>query len=191
MTKDNEAYQQELEKKEKEIKELQRKFDALQIEYDHQLETAKNNENLLSFYKNQSESKASNDEAENQIKDLEVKRLMAESKNEENEETIKELNEELNKLTEEYKQLTEDKKDLNDTHDKLLNMLTEKEVENKELKEKIEGSKTEEKPSIDELNELKDTLQNLEEEYELYKIDSDSQINYQKKKKNYNVQSMI
>ena len=37
---------------------------------------------------------------------------------------------------------------------------------NKELKEKIEGSKTEEKPSIDELNELKDTLQNLEEEYE-------------------------
>ena len=191
MAKDNEAYQQELEKKEKEIKELQRKFDALQIEYDHQLETAKNNENLLSFYKNQSESKASNDEAENQIKDLEVKRLMAESKNEANEETIKELNEELNKLTEEYKQLTEDKKDLNDTHDKLLNMLTEKEVENKELKEKIEGSKTEEKPSIDELNELKDTLQNLEEEYELYKIDSDSQINYQKKKKNYNVQSMI
>lgn len=93
MTKDNEAYQQELEKKEKEIKELQRKFDALQIEYDHQLETAKNNENLLSFYKNQSESKASNDEAENQIKDLEVK-----------------------------------------------------------------------------LNELKDTLQNLEEEYELYKM---------------------
>ena len=77
------------------------------------------------------------------------------------------------------------------THDKLLNMLTEKEVENKELKEKIEESKTEEKPSIDELNELKDTLQNLEEEYELYKIDSDSQINYQKKKKNYNVQSMI
>ena len=101
------------------------------------------------------------------------------------------MNEELNKLTEENKQLTEDKKDLNDTHDKLLNMLTEKEVENKELKEKIEGSKTEEKPSIDELNELKDTLQNLEEEYELYKIDSDSQINYQKKKKNYNVQSMI
>ena len=191
MTKDNEAYQQELEKKEKEIKELQRKFDALQIEYDHQLETAKNNENLLSFYKNQSESKASNDEAENQIKDLEVKRLMAESKNEENEETIKELIEELNKLTEENKQLTEDKKDLNDTHDILLNMLIEKEVENKELKEKIEGSKTEEKPSIDELNELKDTLQNLEEEYELYKIDSDSQINYQKKKKNYNVQSMI
>ena len=78
LTKDNEAYQQELEKKEKEIKELQRKFDALQIEYDHQLETAKNNENLLSFYKNQSESKASNDEAENQIKDLEVKLLMAE-----------------------------------------------------------------------------------------------------------------
>ena len=70
----------------------------MQIEYDHQLETAKNNENLLSFYKNQSESKASNDEAENQIKDLEVK---------------------LNKLTEENKQLTEDKKDLNDTHDKL------------------------------------------------------------------------
>ena len=29
LTKDNEAYQQELEKKEKEIKELQRKFDAL------------------------------------------------------------------------------------------------------------------------------------------------------------------
>ena len=44
-------------------------------------------------------------------------------------------------------------------------MLTEKEVENKELKEKIEGSKTEEKPSIDELNEVKDTLQNLEEIY--------------------------
>ena len=136
LTKDNEAYQQELEKKEKEIKELQRKFDALQIEYDHQLETAKNNENLLSFYKNQSESKASNDEAENQIKDLEVKLLMAESKNEENEETIKELNEELIKLTEENKQLTEDKKDLNDTHDKLLNMLTEKEVENKEQRAK-------------------------------------------------------
>ena len=90
-----------------------------------------------------------------------MKLLMAEAKNEENEETIKELNEELNKLTEEYKQLTEDKKDLNDTHDKLLNMLTEKEVENKELKEKIEGSKTEEKPSIDELNELKDILQNI------------------------------
>ena len=63
-------------------------------------------------------------------------------------------------------------------------MLTEKEVENKELKEKIiEGSKTEEKPSIDELNELKDTLQNLEEEYELYKIDSDSQINKLSKEK--------
>ena len=62
-------------------------------------------------------------------------------------------------------------------------MLTEKEVKNKELKEKIEGSKTEEKPSIDELNELKDTLQNLEEEYELYKIDSDSQINKLSKEK--------
>lgn len=49
------------------------------------------------------------------------------------------MNEELNKLTEENKQLTEDKKDLNDTHDKLLNMLTEKEIENKELKEKSKG----------------------------------------------------
>ena len=83
LTKENEAFQQELQNKEKEMKELQRKLNALQIEYDHQIETAKNNENLLSFYKNQAESKDSKEEAENQIKDLEVKLLMAESKNEE------------------------------------------------------------------------------------------------------------
>ena len=85
LTKENEAFQQELQNKEKEMKELQRKLNALQIEYDHQIETAKNNENLLSFYKNQAESKDSKEEAENKIKDLEVKLLMAESKNEDNE----------------------------------------------------------------------------------------------------------
>ena len=41
LTKDNEAYQQELEKKEKEIKELQRKFDALQIISSKQQKTTK------------------------------------------------------------------------------------------------------------------------------------------------------
>lgn len=186
LTKENETISQELQEKEKQMKELQRKFDDLKIEFEHQAETAKNNENLLSFYKNQSASPNptlntapdSQYESDTKVKDLEVKLLMSEDKNEELEETIKDLNEQIKKLNEQVKELNEEKKDSNDTHEKLLNMLTEKEVENNELKEKfMSGEHNEQNKFEDEINELKDQLQNMEEEYELYKIDSESQIN--------------
>ena len=186
LTKENETISQELQEKEKQMKELQRKFDDLKIEFEHQAETAKNNENLLSFYKNQSASPNptlntapdSQYESDTKVKDLEVKLLMSEDKNEELEETIKDLNEQIEKLNEQVKELNEEKKDSNDTHEKLLNMLTEKEVENNELKEKFKsGEHNEQNKFEDEINELKDQLQNMEEEYELYKIDSESQIN--------------
>ena len=186
LTKENETISQELQEKEKQMKELQRKFDDLKIEFEHQAETAKNNENLLSFYKNQSASPNptlntapdSQYESDTKVKDLEVKLLMSEDKNEELEETIKDLNEQIEKLNEQVKELNEEKKDLNDTHEKLLNMLTEKEVENNELKEKFKsGEHNEQNKFEDEINELKDQLQNMEEDYELYKIDSETQIN--------------
>ena len=186
LTKENETISQELQEKEKQMKELQRKFDDLKIEFEHQAETAKNNENLLSFYKNQSASPNptlntapdSQYESDTKVKDLELKLLMSEDKNEELEETIKDLNEQIEKLNEQVKELNEEKKDLNDTHEKLLNMLAEKEVENHELKEKfMSGEHNEQNKFEDEINELKDQLQNMEEEYELYKIDSESQIN--------------
>ena len=186
LTKENETISQELQEKEKQMKELQRKFDDLKIEFEHQAETAKNNENLLSFYKNQSASPNptlntapdSQYESDTKVKDLEVKLLMSEEKNEELEEKIKDLNEQIEKLNEQVKELNEEKKDSNDTHEKLLNMLTEKEVENNELKEKfMSGEHNEQNKFEDEINELKDQLQNMEEEYELYKIDSESQIN--------------
>ena len=186
LTKENETISQELQEKEKQMKELQRKFDDLKIEFEHQAETAKNNENLLSFYKNQSASPNptlntapdSQYESDTKVKDLELKLLMSEDKNEELEETIKDLNEQIEKLNEQVKELNEEKKDSNDTHEKLLNMLTEKEVENNELKEKFKsGEHNEQNKFEDEINELKDQLQNMEEEYELYKIDSESQIN--------------
>ena len=186
LTKENETISQELQEKEKQMKELQRKFDDLKIEFEHQAETAKNNENLLSFYKNQSASPNptlntapdSQYESDTKVKDLEMKLLMSEDKNEELEETIKDLNEQIEKLNEQVKELNEEKKDSNDTHEKLLNMLTEKEVENNELKEKfMSGEHNEQNKFEDEINELKDQLQNMEEEYELYKIDSESQIN--------------
>ena len=186
LTKENETISQELQEKEKQMKELQRKFDDLKIEFEHQAETAKNNENLLSFYKNQSASPNptlntapdSQYESDTKVKDLEVKLLMSEDKNEELEKTIKDLNEQIEKLNEQVKELNEEKKDSNDTHEKLLNMLTEKEVENNELKEKFKsGEHNEQNKFEDEINELKDQLQNMEEEYELYKIESDTQIN--------------
>ena len=186
LTKENETISQELQEKEKQMKELQRKFDDLKIEFEHQAETAKNNENLLSFYKNQSASPNptlntapdSQYESDTKVKDLEMKLLMSEDKNEELEEKIKDLNEQIEKLNEQVKELNEEKKDLNDTHENLLNMLTEKEVENNELKEKFKsGEHNEQNKFEDEVNELKDQLQNMEEEYELYKIDSESQIN--------------
>ena len=186
LTKENETISQELQEKEKQMKELQRKFDDLKIEFEHQAETAKNNENLLSFYKNQSASPNptlntapdSQYESDTKVKDLEVKLLMSEDKNEDLEKTIKDLNEQIEKLNEQVKELNEEKKDSNDTHEKLLNMLTEKEVENNELKEKfMSGEHNEQNKFEDEINELKDQLQNMEEEYELYKIDSESQIN--------------
>ena len=186
LTKENETISQELQEKEKQMKELQRKFDDLKIEFEHQAETAKNNENLLSFYKNQSASPNptlntapdSQYESDTKVKDLEVKLLMSEDKNEELEEKIKDLNEQIEKLSEQVKELNEEKKDLNDTHENLLNMLTEKEVENNELKEKFKsGEHNEQNKFEDEVNELKDQLQKMEEDYELYKIDSDTQIN--------------
>ena len=186
LTKENETISQELQEKEKQMKELQRKFDDLKIEFEHQAETAKNNENLLSFYKNQSASPNptlntapdSQYESDTKVKDLELKLLMSEDKNEELEKTIKDLNEQIEKLNEQVKELDEEKKDSNDTHEKLLNMLTEKEVENNELKEKFKsGEHNEQNKFEDEINELKDQLQNMEEEYELYKIESDTQIN--------------
>ena len=186
LTKENETISQELQEKEKQMKELQRKFDDLKIEFEHQAETAKNNENLLSFYKNQSASPNptlntapdSQYESDTKVKDLELKLLMSEDKNEELEKTIKDLNEQIEKLNEQVKELNEEKKDSNDTHEKLLNMLTEKEVENNELKEKfMSGEHNEQNKFEDEINELKDQLQNMEEEYELYKIESDTQIN--------------
>ena len=186
LTKENETISQELQEKEKQMKELQRKFDDLKIEFEHQAETAKNNENLLSFYKNQSASPNptlntapdSQYESDTKVKDLELKLLMSEDKNEELEKTIKDLNEQIEKLNEQVKELNEEKKDSNDTHEKLLNMLTEKEVENNELKEKFKsGEHNEQNKFEDEINELKDQLQNMEEEYELYKIESDTQIN--------------
>ena len=192
LTKENETISQELQEKEKQMKELQRKFDDLKIEFDHQAETAKNNENLLSFYKNQSASPNltlntapdSQYESDTKVKDLEVKLLMAEDKNDELEENIKDLTDRIEKLTEQVKELNEEKKDLNDTHEKLLNMLTEKEVENNELKEKLRPEEQNAKSSNeDEVNELKDQLRNIEEEYELYKIDSDTQINKLSKEK--------
>ena len=185
LTKENETISQELQEKEKQMKELQRKFDDLKIEFEHQAETAKNNENLLSFYKNQSASPNptlntapdSQYESDTKVKDLEVKLLMSEDKNEELEKTIKDLNEQIKKLSEQVKELNEEKTDLNDTHENLLNMLTEKEVENNELKEKFKsGEHNEQNKFEDEVNELKEQLQNLEDEYELYKIDSDTQI---------------
>ena len=186
LTKENETISQELQEKEKQMKELQRKFDDLKIEFEHQAETAKNNENLLSFYKNQSASPNptlntapdSQYESDTKVKDLELKLLMSEDKNEELEKTIKDLNEQIEKLNEQVKELNEEKKDSNDTHEKLLNMLTEKEVENNELKEKFKsGEHNEQNKFEDEINELKDQLQKMEDEYELYKIDSDTQIN--------------
>ena len=186
LTKENETISQELQEKEKQMKELQRKFDDLKIEFEHQAETAKNNENLLSFYKNQSASPNptlntapdSQYESDTKVKDLEMKLLMSEDKNEELEETIKDLNEQIEKLSKQVKELNEEKKDLKDTYEKLLNMLTEKEVENKELKEKFKsGEHNEQNKFEDEINELKDQLQKMEEEYELIKIDSDTQIN--------------
>ena len=186
LTKENETISQELQEKEKQMKELQRKFDDLKIEFEHQAETAKNNENLLSFYKNQSASPNptlntapdSQYESDTKVKDLELKLLMSEDKNEELEKTIKDLNEQIEKLNEQVKELNEEKKDSNDTHEKLLNMLTEKEVENNELKEKFKsGEHNEQNKFEDEINELKDQLQNMEEEYELCKIDYDTQIN--------------
>ena len=186
LTKENETISQELQEKEKQMKELQRKFDDLKIEFEHQAETAKNNENLLSFYKNQSASPNptlntapdSQYESDTKVKDLEMKLLMSEDKNEELEETIKDLNEQIKKLNEQVKELNEEKKDLNDTHEKLLNMLTEKEVENTELKEKFKsGEHNKQNNDEDEINELKDQLQKMEEDYELYKIESDTQIN--------------
>ena len=186
LTKENETISQELQEKEKQMKELQRKFDDLKIEFEHQAETAKNNENLLSFYKNQSASPNptlntapdSQYESDTKVKDLELKLLMSEDKNEELEETIKGLNEQIEKLSEQVKELNEEKKDLKDTYEKLLNMLTEKEVENTELKEKFKsGEHNEQNKFEDEINELKDQLQKMEEDYELYKIESDTQIN--------------
>ena len=186
LTKENETISQELQEKEKQMKELQRKFDDLKIEFEHQAETAKNNENLLSFYKNQSASPNptlntapdSQYESDTKVKDLELKLLMSEDKNEDLEKTIKDLNEQIEKLSEQVKELNEEKKDSNDTHEKLLNMLTEKEVENNELKEKFKsGEHNEQNKFEDEINALKDQLQNMEEEYELYKIESDTQIN--------------
>ena len=186
LTKENETISQELQEKEKQMKELQRKFDDLKIEFEHQAETAKNNENLLSFYKNQSASPNptlntapdSQYESDTKVKDLEMKLLMSEEKNEELEKTIKDLNEQIEKLNEQVKELNEEKKDSNDTHEKLLDMLTEKEVEIRELKEKFKsGEHNEQNKFEDEINELKDQLQNMEEEYELYKIESDTQIN--------------
>ena len=186
LTKENETISQELQEKEKQMKELQRKFDDLKIEFEHQAETAKNNENLLSFYKNQSASPNptlntapdSQYESDTKVKDLELKLLMSEDKNEELEKTIKDLNEQIEKLSEQVKELNEEKKDLNDTHENLLNMLTEKEVENNELKEKFKsGEHNKQNNDEDEINELKDQLQNMEEDYELYKIDSETQIN--------------
>ena len=186
LTKENETISQELQEKEKQMKELQRKFDDLKIEFEHQAETAKNNENLLSFYKNQSASPNptlntapdSQYESDTKVKDLELKLLMSEDKNEELEKTIKDLNEQIEKLNEQVKELNEEKKDSNDTHEKLLNMLTEKEVENNELKEKFKsGEHNEQNKFEDEVNELKDQLQKMEEDYELYKIESDTQIN--------------
>ena len=186
LTKENETISQELQEKEKQMKELQRKFDDLKIEFEHQAETAKNNENLLSFYKNQSASPNptlntapdSQYESDTKVKDLELKLLMSEDKNEELEKTIKDLNEQIEKLSEQVKELNEEKKDLNDTHEKLLNMLTEKEVENNELKEKFKsGEHNKQNNDEDEINELKDQLQKMEEDYELYKIESDTQIN--------------
>ena len=185
LTKENETISQELQEKEKQMKELQRKFDDLKIEFEHQAETAKNNENLLSFYKNQSASPNptlntapdSQYESDTKVKDLELKLLMSEDKNEDLEKTIKDLNEQIEKLSEQVKELNEEKKDSNDTHEKLLDMLTEKEVEINELKEKFKsGEHNEQNNNEDEVNALKDQLQNLEDEYELYKIDSDTQI---------------
>ena len=103
---------------------------------------------------------------------------MSEDKNEKLEETIKDLNEQIEKLSEQVKELNEEKTDLNDTHENLLNMLTEKEVEINELKEKFKSREhNKQNNDEDEINALKDQLWNMEEEYELYKIDSDTQIN--------------
>lgn len=188
LTHEKEAIENELQKKEKEIKDLNRKLESIVNEYEHQKELTKNAENLLSFYKNQltnssstSLSNSYDKSEENKIKDLEIKILASEEK-------IEEYEKQLINMKKELEEVTEEKKDLNDLNEKMINMLTEKEIETTELKEKIEElsaqslksnngqtnlETNDESSNGDELKQLQELYRSLEEEYNKYKYESE------------------
>ena len=68
-------------------------------------------------------------------------------------------------------------------NEKIINMLTEKEMENKDLKVKIEELNKGENINLEgglnaeDANNLRELYRNLDSEFEQYKIDSENQLN--------------
>lgn len=192
LTQEKEAIENELQQKEKEIKDLSRKIESIVNEYEHQKELTKNAENLLSFYKNQLTNSSSSTSSGNSpekseekaIKDLEIKLLSSEEK-------IEEYEKQLITMKKELEEATEEKKELNDLNEKMINMLTEKEIETTELKEKIEELSTQaaksngqtnvetnddnynESSNGEEFKQLQELYRALEEEYNKFKLESE------------------
>ena len=173
---ENQLLTLEINAKEKELSETKRKYDDLMIEFNQLKESHKSQEELLTFYKEHKEpSNNSQEDLENKVKDLEIQLLN-------NIDTIEKYEDEIKNYQQEIETYKNQKASDDETNDKILNMLTEKEMENKNLQEKIDeltklaSSNLEGGLNAEDANNLKELYTNLESEYDQYKQDTESQL---------------
>ena len=173
---ENQLLTLEINAKEKELSETKRKYDDLMIEFNQLKESHKSQEELLTFYKEHKEpSNNSQEDLENKVKDLEIQLLN-------NIDTIEKYEDEIKNYQQEIETYKNQKVSDDETNDKILNMLTEKELENKNLQEKIDeltklaSSNLEGGLNAEDANNLKELYTNLESEYEQYKQETESQL---------------
>jgi chromosome segregation ATPase len=173
---ENELLSLEINAKEKEISEIKRKYDDLMIEFNQLKESNKSQEELLKFYKEHKQSSNnSQDDLENKVKDLEIQLLN-------NLETVEKYEGEIKNYQEEIESYKKQKLEDDTMNEKILNLLTEKEMENNNLKKQIEelskktSSNEEGGLNAEDANNLKELYTNLDNEFEQYKQDHESQL---------------
>lgn len=179
LLKENTKLTQEKETLEKENKERIEEYNALKIKYEdleleliHQKEINKNQDEMITFYKNQP---TLTDESENKIKDLEVQLMVAEDR-------ANEITTEAETLTLENEDLKREKKELSEMNENMINMLTEKEMEMKATQKELDALKETKKEeetkalSQNDLSQFKELYQELEQEYENYKAETETKV---------------
>ena len=174
---ENEVLALEIQSKEKELNETKRKYDDLMIDFNQLKESNKNQEELLKFYKEHKESPNNSQEhLENRVKELEIQLLN-------NLETIEKNDEEIKNYQKEIESYKNQKLKDDEMNENMLNFLTEKELENKNLQGKIDeliknaSSNLEGGLNAEDANNLKELYAGLDSEFEQYKQDTESQLN--------------